>query len=174
VYDTRIFSLDVENLWLYFSVSYRGARCPICTTVHNEARLIYANLTQRITLATPPEQGSWANCFRTIFGAGKPAYMKRFLPVLILSVAVYFYSSSSDDSLSPTATVDQTRADSGYSTTTALVSGTQAQGSGIVVRVACSKVYSATGRAVVPAASPGIVIKRNSTQHRGLRVGDRP
>jgi len=61
--------------------------------------------------------------------------MKRFLPVLIVSAAVYFYSLSLDDGLSPTATVDQTRADSGYSTTTALVSGTQAQGSGIVVRI---------------------------------------
>ena len=61
--------------------------------------------------------------------------MRKLLPVFIALAAAYFYSSSSNDSLSPTATPDQTRADSGYSTTTALVSGAQAQGSGIVIRV---------------------------------------
>jgi len=76
-----------------------------------------------------------ANWFRSIFATGNMTFMKKFLPVLIALAAAYFYSSSSDDSLSPTATPDQTRADSGYSTTTALVSGTQVQGSGIVVRV---------------------------------------
>ena len=61
--------------------------------------------------------------------------MKKLLPVLIVFAAAYFYSSSSNDSLSPVATPDQTRAESSYSTTTALVSGAQAQGSGIVIRV---------------------------------------
>lgn len=83
----------------------------------------------------PTEKEIGANGFQSIFGAGNLTFMKKFLPILIAFAAAYVYSSSSDDSLSPTATPDQTRADSGYSTTTALVSGTQAQGSGIVVRV---------------------------------------
>lgn len=61
--------------------------------------------------------------------------MKKLLPVLVIFAAAYFYSSSSDDGLSPVATPDQTVADSGRSTTTALVSGSQAQGGGIVVKV---------------------------------------
>ncbi len=61
--------------------------------------------------------------------------MKKLLPVLIALAAAYFYSTSTNDRLSPAATPEQTRADNSYSTTTTFVSGTQAQGSGIVVRV---------------------------------------
>ena len=43
--DTRIFSLSAGCLWLYLSVSYRGVRCLVCITVHNDAQLIHANLT---------------------------------------------------------------------------------------------------------------------------------
>ncbi len=44
--DTRIFSLDVEARWLYFSVGYRDAGCLNCTIVHNDAQLIHAKLTR--------------------------------------------------------------------------------------------------------------------------------
>ncbi len=44
--DTRIFSPLFVGFWLYISISYRGARCPICTTMHNNAQLIHAKLPQ--------------------------------------------------------------------------------------------------------------------------------
>ena len=47
--DTRIFSLAVDVFWLYLSVSYWGARCPICITVHNGAQLIHANFTHKLS-----------------------------------------------------------------------------------------------------------------------------
>ena len=40
----------MEAPGLYVSIGYRGVRCPICITVHNDAQLIYANLTQRFVL----------------------------------------------------------------------------------------------------------------------------
>jgi hypothetical protein len=46
--DTRIFSPVFVDFWPYISKSYRGARCPICTTMHNSARLAHANITRRI------------------------------------------------------------------------------------------------------------------------------
>jgi len=38
--------MAVEALYLYFSVSDRGARCLICTTMQDCAQLIHAKLTQ--------------------------------------------------------------------------------------------------------------------------------
>jgi len=48
--DTRIFSRDLDRLRLYISESYRGVRCPICSTAHDDARLIHSNLTQHFSL----------------------------------------------------------------------------------------------------------------------------
>jgi hypothetical protein len=44
--DTRIFSRELDRLWLYFSVSYRGVRCPICNKMQDCAQLVHAKLTQ--------------------------------------------------------------------------------------------------------------------------------
>ena len=46
--DTRIFSREQGRFRLYISKSYRGIRCLNCITVHNDAQLIYANLTHPI------------------------------------------------------------------------------------------------------------------------------
>ena len=47
--DTRIFSRVRCCSRLYFSIGYRGARCPNCTTMHSNAGLIHANLTQKFS-----------------------------------------------------------------------------------------------------------------------------
>jgi hypothetical protein len=44
--DTRIFSRATDRLRPYSSKSYRGVRCTIRTTMHNDAQLIHAKLTQ--------------------------------------------------------------------------------------------------------------------------------
>ena len=44
--DTRIFSRAQDRLGLYISKSYRGVRCPICSTMHNYAELVHAEFTQ--------------------------------------------------------------------------------------------------------------------------------
>ncbi len=36
------------GFYLCISISYRGARCPICTTVHDNAQLVHAKLTHGI------------------------------------------------------------------------------------------------------------------------------
>ena len=46
--DTRIFSRVMDRLRLYISKSYRGVRCPICTTMHNDAELVHAKFTQHL------------------------------------------------------------------------------------------------------------------------------
>ena len=43
---TRIFSRELDRPWLYISISYRGVRCLICTTAHNDAQPIHAKLPQ--------------------------------------------------------------------------------------------------------------------------------
>jgi hypothetical protein len=60
--------------------------------------------------------------------------MKKILPALIVLAGIYLFSPLSNDGLSQPATPVQTSADISHSTTT-LISGKQAQGSGIVVRI---------------------------------------
>jgi len=42
------FQSSVRRLLALYSNKLAGARCAICTTVHNNAQLIHANLTHRI------------------------------------------------------------------------------------------------------------------------------
>ena len=46
--DTRIFSRELDRLRLYISVSYRGARCLICSTMQDGAELVHAIFTHQI------------------------------------------------------------------------------------------------------------------------------
>ena len=49
--DTRIFSREVEQLWLGISMSYRGVRCQVCTTMQDDAGLVHAKVTRRFLCA---------------------------------------------------------------------------------------------------------------------------
>ena len=60
--------------------------------------------------------------------------MKKIIPVLVAFAAVYFYSSSPDGSQAQFAPTNQPSSDSRPAATT-LVSGAQAKGTGIVVRL---------------------------------------
>jgi hypothetical protein len=51
VWDTRIFSRELVRLRLYISMSYRGARCPICSTMQDDVAPVHAKLTQYIRRA---------------------------------------------------------------------------------------------------------------------------
>ncbi len=46
--ERRIFSTVLVGLRPYISIRYRGARCLICTTMHNNAGLSHSQLTQCI------------------------------------------------------------------------------------------------------------------------------
>jgi hypothetical protein len=46
--NTRIFRTLGDLFGLYLSTSYRGVRCLNCSTMHNDAQLIHANLTHRV------------------------------------------------------------------------------------------------------------------------------
>ena len=43
--DTRIFSRELDCLRRYISKSYRGVRCPICSTMQDDAELVHAEFT---------------------------------------------------------------------------------------------------------------------------------
>ena len=46
--DTRIFSRAPDRFWSYISSSYRGVRCLICSTMHDNAEPVYAKFTRRL------------------------------------------------------------------------------------------------------------------------------
>ncbi len=50
--DTRIFSRELDRLRPYISMSYRGVRCPICSTMQDCAQLVHAKLTHGICAPT--------------------------------------------------------------------------------------------------------------------------
>ena len=55
--DTRIFSRVTDRVRLDISMSYRGACCPICMTMQDDAQLVHANFTQCILRVMRPNQG---------------------------------------------------------------------------------------------------------------------
>jgi len=44
--DTRIFSRELVRLRLGISMSYRGGRCPICSTMQDRAEPVHAKITR--------------------------------------------------------------------------------------------------------------------------------
>ena len=44
--DTRIFRTSAGALRPYYSVSYRGVRCLICSTMQDDTELVHAKFTQ--------------------------------------------------------------------------------------------------------------------------------
>ena len=43
--NTRIISPVSIGVWPYISISYRGVRCPICSTMQDDAQLVHAKFT---------------------------------------------------------------------------------------------------------------------------------
>ena len=71
--DTRIFRTSVGALRRYYSVSYRDVRCVDCSTVHNDAQLIRANITH-LSLCYPAYKGSNDNRHNTHADDNQPSF----------------------------------------------------------------------------------------------------